>query len=203
MNLTKAGVFPGGVIGGITGGILCKSFGTLATVGGVIGGLCIGGFVGWLYAGFVIFLRSIFSGVWNAICEHPNPEAAETEYKIFNDLSRMLITFTLIASTMISFKEVWYHGLILAGIMAGGIAFVSFAGSKYYCSKNNILKWKLFDLEKIEDTTKLIRYRHVMLVIVQLCIFTSIALVSGLAIGLAFGIHRVETIMLEPIPKPM
>ncbi len=55
---------------------------------------------------------------------------------------------------------------------------------------------KLFDFEKIEDTGKLLKYRRVMLWIVRICIFTSIAMASGGALGLAFGFHTIELILL-------
>lgn len=61
--------------------------------------------------------------------------------------------------------------------------------------EKNILKWTLFDLKKIEDTNKLMRYRRAMLVVVKLCVFASVALISGLAIGLAFGFHTAESII--------
>lgn len=196
MNLFEAGVLPGIPIGGIVGGILCKSFGTLATVGGVITGLFIGGFVGWLYAGIIIFLISFLSVLWNAVAKHPNLETTEEEYLIINRTARLAISIALIGSTIVSFKEVWYNGLILAAILAVFIAFIAVIAGKSLTVKNNVLHFKFFDLEKIEDTNKLIRYRWLMLFVVQLCIFTSIAVVSGTALGLAFGFHTAEIIIL-------
>lgn len=54
----------------------------------------------------------------------------------------------------------------------------------------------LFDFGKIEDTGKLLRYRQVMLWIVRLCTFAGVSMVSGLALGLAFGFHTVEVIII-------
>lgn len=53
----------------------------------------------------------------------------------------------------------------------------------------------LFDLSKIEDTDKLLRYRQVMLWIVRLHAFAGVGMLSGLALGLAFGFHTVELII--------
>jgi hypothetical protein len=55
---------------------------------------------------------------------------------------------------------------------------------------------KLFDFNNIEDTNKLIRYRRMMLWIVATCVFASVALVSGTAVGLAFGFHTFDMIIL-------
>ena len=54
----------------------------------------------------------------------------------------------------------------------------------------------LFDFSKIEDTGKLLRYRKVMLWIVRVCAFTEVSMLSGLALGLAFGFHTVELIVM-------
>jgi hypothetical protein len=55
---------------------------------------------------------------------------------------------------------------------------------------------KLFDFNNIEDVNKLLRYRRIMLWIVGACVFSSVSLASGVALGLAFGVRTIETIML-------
>jgi hypothetical protein len=55
---------------------------------------------------------------------------------------------------------------------------------------------KLFDFNNVKDTDKLLRYRRVMLWVVGACVFTSISMVSGLALGMAFGFHAAELIIL-------
>lgn len=55
---------------------------------------------------------------------------------------------------------------------------------------------RLFDFNNIEDTGKLLRYRRVMLWVVGACVFSSVSLASGAALGLAFGIHTAEAIIL-------
>ena len=196
MNLSREGASYGILIGGIVGGILCKSFGTLATLGGMIAGLFVGGLLGWLYAGLVIFLIPRVSAVWNTVCIRPSLETTKAEETITQNTARFSIGFALISSTMIAFREAWYHGLILAAILAVVIAIVAIAAGKCVRSKNKVLYFKLFDLEKIADTHKLLRYRRVMLWIVQLCVFTGITMASGLALGLAFGFHTAEIILL-------
>jgi len=55
---------------------------------------------------------------------------------------------------------------------------------------------KLFDFNNIKNTDKLLKYRRVMLWVVGACVFTSISLTSGIALGLAFGFHTAELIIL-------
>ena len=135
MNLFEAGMLPGIPIGGIIGGVLCRSLGILATIGGVCVGAIAGGFLGWLYAACIIFLISIFSLIWNAIRKRPNLEATEDEYLTIKNITIVPIIIALIGSTIVGFREVWYNGIILSGILAVIISFQSVVIAKYRCSK--------------------------------------------------------------------
>jgi len=42
MNLFEAGILPSIPLGAIIGGVICKSFGVSATIGGIIGGGIVG-----------------------------------------------------------------------------------------------------------------------------------------------------------------
>ena len=67
---------------------------------------------------------------------------------------------------------------------------------KFKQNKLNIFRIKLFDLEKIQDTEKLLKYRQRMLWIVQLCILGTVGMASGAALALSFGAHTAELILL-------
>ena len=67
MNTLEAGVISGIPIGGIVGGVLCKSYGLLPTVGGVIAGGIAGAFSGWLYALLIAFIFSVIAVIWRAM----------------------------------------------------------------------------------------------------------------------------------------
>ena len=54
----------------------------------------------------------------------------------------------------------------------------------------------LIDFSKIEDTGKLLRYRQAMLWIVRLCAWAGVGMLSGGALGLAFGFHTVDMIIM-------
>ena len=55
---------------------------------------------------------------------------------------------------------------------------------------------KLFDFNNIKDANKLLRVRQLMLWIAGICIFSSVSLASGLALGLTFGVHTFELIIM-------
>ena len=54
----------------------------------------------------------------------------------------------------------------------------------------------LIDFSKIEDTGRLVRYRQVMLWIVRVYAFAAVGMLSGIALGVAFGFHTVELIVM-------
>ena len=138
MTLIEAGVLSGIPIGGIVGGVLCKSFGILATIGGAALGVIAGGFLGVLYVFCVMFLAAAFSVLWNATRKRPNTEPSEEEVEYIDRVARFPVFVSLIGSTFIGFKEVWYNGLIFSGILAVFVAFYSVVVSKYRSSKNII-----------------------------------------------------------------
>jgi len=131
MNLFEAGALPGIPIGGIIGGILCKSFGTLATLGGVFAGMIAGGFLGWLYAFLILFLLAVFATLWNAACKRPKADISEEEGENLSNVTKLPIAMALISSTIVGFKETWTRGLVLAGVLAVLIALLSVVVSKY------------------------------------------------------------------------
>ena len=53
----------------------------------------------------------------------------------------------------------------------------------------------IFTFEKIEDTDKLFKYRRLMIGVVNIWLFTLIVMISGLALGLAFGFHTIDLIV--------
>ena len=60
----------------------------------------------------------------------------------------------------------------------------------------SVLNIKFFNLEKIEDNSKLLKYRQYMLWIIHLWLLSSISMASGGALGLAFCFHSAELIIL-------
>ena len=72
MNTFEAGIISAIPAGGIIGGLLCKSFGLFATIGGVIAGMVAGGFAGWVYGFLVIAITAAFGGIWQGIWGLPD-----------------------------------------------------------------------------------------------------------------------------------
>ena len=101
MNGFGAGVISGIPVGSIAGGMLCKSYGLLATIGGVIAGGVVGAFTGWLYSLLFIALFSTFIVVWRGIKKLP--ELTDEEYTVGIDAGQ---------STLI--RGVFY-GIVIAG----------------------------------------------------------------------------------------
>jgi hypothetical protein len=58
MNVFEAGILPGIGLSGIIGGVVCKSYGVTAVVGGVVGEMFVGVFAGWVYGFVIIFLQA-------------------------------------------------------------------------------------------------------------------------------------------------
>lgn len=54
----------------------------------------------------------------------------------------------------------------------------------------------LFDFSKIEDSGKLLKYRQGMLWVSRACMFSSVGLGSGAALGVTFGFNKFEIIIL-------
>jgi hypothetical protein len=125
MNLFEAAVIPSVPLGAIIGGVLCKSFGILATVGGVFAGMIAGGFFGWLYAYLVMFLMAVFCTLWNVVRKRPRLEASEEEMANITRTGIAGIFIGIIGSGVVGFMVVWYDGLIAAGVLAVVTALVS------------------------------------------------------------------------------
>lgn len=72
MNGFEAGIISGIPLGGIVGGVLCKSYGIFATIGGVIAGGVLGAFSGYLYSLLFIAFFAVFIAVWRGIRRLPD-----------------------------------------------------------------------------------------------------------------------------------
>jgi hypothetical protein len=137
MNLFEAGMLPAIPIGGIIGGVLCKSFGVFATIGGVLAGLVAGGIVGWCYAFLIMFMVAVVSALWNAACKRPAAEVSEAESQYFSNTSKLPMVAAMIGGTVVGFKEIWYHGIIMSGSLAVLIALFVVMMGNIRCSKDN------------------------------------------------------------------
>ena len=120
MNLFEAAVIPSMLLGAIVGGVLCKSFGIFAAIGGVVAGLFAGGF-------FVMFLMAVFATLWNIARKRPRTEATEEEMATITRTAVKGIFIGIILSGITGFVIVWYDGLIFAGVLAIMTAFISVA----------------------------------------------------------------------------
>ena len=130
MNTFEAGVISAIPIGGIVGGILCKSYGLFAIIGGVIAGGITGAFVGWVYVLFIIFMTSAFMAIWRGIRQLPNFCDGTDEEGIGSMMqnSNKGTILGAISGGVVGFVFSWWHGLLVAFVIAIATAFVVVVG---------------------------------------------------------------------------
>ena len=126
MNLFEAGVLPAVPIGAIVGGTLCKSYGVLATIGGVIAGGIAGFCGGWLYGFLLILLMAVFTTFWKAARGRSEPSASGSEeYRNLSRAGALGIIVGIVAGAIVGFLVGWIHGLSLALLAAVVTAFLA------------------------------------------------------------------------------
>ena len=79
MNLFETGVISGAPTGAIIGGVICKSHGASAIVGGSLAGLISGAVCGWLYAILFICLSTTIGVLWQAARKRPNASPTDKD----------------------------------------------------------------------------------------------------------------------------
>ncbi len=138
MNLFEAGILPSIPLAAIIGGVLCKSFGVLATIGGVIGGGIAGFFAGWLYGFLIIILMAVLTIPWKAIRRIPGVfEISFEEQDYLTRTASLGIMVGIICSGIIGFAAGWLHGVIAVIISAVITAFVAVVGAQLHIRKNS------------------------------------------------------------------
>jgi len=122
MNTFEAGMITAIPVGGIVGGILCKSYGTLAVIGGVIAGMVAGGVAGWIYALLVLAITAALGGIWQGIRGLPDFNIGDVSNKELNSKmkrnSEHGVVWGVIAGCATSFLIIWWLGLIVAFVLA-------------------------------------------------------------------------------------
>ncbi len=79
MTAFEVGAFFGITGGAVAGGVLCKSHGVLATIGGVVGGGVIGLSVGLLYGAIIVLLCGLASVFWQLVTGRLKPDATRKD----------------------------------------------------------------------------------------------------------------------------
>lgn len=122
MNTFEAGVISAIPVGGIVGGILCKSYGLFAIIGGVIAGMVAGGLAGWVYALLVLAITAAFLGIWQGIRGLPDFDFHDVGNEELN--RRMMrnsehgTVWGVIAGFSVGFLIIWWLGLLFAFVLA-------------------------------------------------------------------------------------
>jgi len=126
MNLFEAGILPSIPLGAIIGGVICKPFGILATIGGIVGGGIAGLVAGWLYGFLIIILMAAFTIPWKAIRHIPGVfevSLEEQDYLVRNSSLGIIAGITI--AGIIGLTVGWLHGLVAIFISAVITAFVA------------------------------------------------------------------------------
>ncbi len=122
MTTFEAGIISAIPVGGIVGGILCKSYGVLAIIGGVIAGMVAGGVAGWVYALLVLAITAAFMGIWQGIRGLPDFDMDDVGNKELNSSmmrnSEHGVVWGVIAGCPASFLIIWWLGLLIAFVLA-------------------------------------------------------------------------------------
>jgi hypothetical protein len=79
MTAFEVGAFFGIAGGAVAGGVLCKSYGVLAIVGGAVGGGVVGLFVGLLYGALIVLVCGLASVFWQLITGRLKTNAAQKD----------------------------------------------------------------------------------------------------------------------------
>ena len=104
--------------------MLCKSFGVLATIGGVIGGGIAGLFFGWLYGFLIILLMAAFTIPWKLIQKAPDPMGlTDKEQDYLTRSSTLGIIAGITVAGIIGLTYSWVHGLVAIFIAAIPVLF--------------------------------------------------------------------------------
>ena len=142
MNGFEAGIISGLPLGGIVGGMLCKSYGVFATIGGVIAGGVVGAFTGWLYSLLFIALFSTFIVVWRGI--RKLPEQTDEEYTAGIEASQSTfirgIFYGVVIAGASSLILRWWCSLIVAIAISVITAFMVTAQTQATLKKNQFEK---------------------------------------------------------------
>lgn len=129
MNQLEAGILPSIPIGAIAGGMICKSYGVLATIGGVLAGSVVGGFVGFFYACYIGVLMTIFGVLWGALRGQPDPP--EELMHIAAGSGKGHIVLAVLSSGILGLVTEWYLGVTVAVLQGIFIAIYATARGRY------------------------------------------------------------------------
>ncbi|MCK4850505.1 MAG: hypothetical protein KAT11_04095 [Phycisphaerae bacterium] len=126
MNLFEAAILPAVPCGAIVGGLLCKSYGVLAAIGGVLVGGIAGFFVGWVYAFVTIFMMTMFTTLWRVARGRSEPsQGSSEEMKNLTRTGSAGITVGIIAAGAGGFFFGWLYGLLFAFVLLMVNAFLA------------------------------------------------------------------------------
>ena len=125
MTLFEAGVIAGMPAGATIGGVVCRSYGTGALVGGLAVGLVSGALAGWLYALVIIFLISFVGVLWRAAQKRTEKIPTEADMDLMQPVANRGIILSILSALAMFILFGWLHGVLMALTAAGVTAFIA------------------------------------------------------------------------------
>jgi hypothetical protein len=127
MNLFEAGVVPGIPTGAVIGGVICKSHGVLAVVGGSLVGAISGAVAGLIYAYVVMFFMVIIGVFWRAVRKRPVTSPVDNDIAKMSQTAIPGIIVGVLTGTIFYIALGWLPALIIIFVVASVTAFVAVA----------------------------------------------------------------------------
>ena len=125
MTIFEAGVIAGMPAGATIGGVVCRSYGTGALVGGLAVGLVSGALAGWLYALVIIFLISFVGVLWRAAQKRTEKIPTEADMDLMQPVANRGIILSILSALGMFISFGWLHGVLMALTAAGVTAFIA------------------------------------------------------------------------------
>jgi hypothetical protein len=135
MNLHEAGAIPGVAVGAIVGGIICKSHGVLAAVGGSLVGAVSGGIFGFIYACVMIILMATIGILWSAARRRSDVFLGDIAYAQMSRFAQPGVFFGVLIGGLLIMN--WRHALIAMLVMLVVISIAAVAFQQFDRTKKN------------------------------------------------------------------
>lgn len=118
MNIVEAGVIAGVPAGTTVGILLCKSYGVLGILGGLVAGLVGGGLAGWGYALIIMGLLIAFVWGWRKVRPSAKPLSLDAALERMTPIGVVGTFLGILASLIFWFEFGWLYAMISASVVA-------------------------------------------------------------------------------------
>ncbi len=118
MNIVEAGVIAGVPAGTTVGILLCKSYGVLGILGGLVAGLVGGGLAGWGYALIIMGLLITFVRAWRKVRPRTKPLSLDAALERMTPIGVVGTFLGVLFSFLCWFEFGWVSAAVSAVVAA-------------------------------------------------------------------------------------